>query len=446
MPRPDPDDARRSVVPDVAGASLWRAAAWTGLGAAAVGMVTALLVVAICWLPVAGEGEHAASTVRAGLLTFLASLHGGITIDGQHASWLPLGLTVLLGVISWRAGAGLADAAADLGETDPVRLLRAALVQAASFTAACGVAAHFATLGTSSVSLAAVLFGAPVLSLVTGGAALARSSPLGAHVSGLVPDATRPVLRVGLGAVAVYLAGGALVTAASLVVHRDQVQLISQQVGGGWGGVPVLLLGLLAAPNAVVAATSYLAGPGFAVGSGTHVHLLGTAHGLLPAFPPLAAIPAGDGADAPGVAAALATVLLAGITTAALADRAGTWLERVAHACGAALVAGAVLTVLGWQAGGGIGDGRLRAVGPSAWQLGGAAAVQVLVVSLTSLGLLAAVRWVRSPVDEEDEVGFLLSSRRLAVVPGDDEDSDDGKDGSQRAKPTKPVRLTKRAG
>ena len=429
--------SRRSVVPEAASRSLGKAAIWTGVGAAAVCLVVALAAVAICWLPVSGDGNHAGSTIRAGLLTFLASLHGGVTVDGSHATWLPLGMLAAVGITAWRAGSGLADAADELDEHDPARLARAGLAQAAAFTAVALVAVHFAELGTSRASYLAVLVSAPVLFLATGGVAFVRASPLREQLADRFPATLLPVARVALAAVAVYLAAGALVVAASLAVHHDRVQLISQQVGGGWGGVPVLLLGVLAAPNAVVAGTSYLAGPGFALGSGTHVHLFGTAHGVLPAFPPLAAVPSGDGASALVVAAAIATVLLAGIVAAALADRAGTWLERFAHAAGSAVLAGVVLAVLGWQAGGAVGDGRLRAVGPSPWQLGGAAALEVLVVSFASLGLLAAMRWIRSPIDDEDEVGFLLSSRTLRAVKTDVADDD---------VPAKPGRTRKLAG
>jgi hypothetical protein len=76
----------------------------------------------------------------------------------------------------------------------------------------------------------------------------------------------------------------------------------------------------------------------------------------------------------------------------------------------------------------------LRSVGPSPWQLGGAVTGEVLVVALAILGLVAGVRWIRSPIDDEDEVGFLLSPRRLRSVPADDEE------------PAKPARSSKLAG
>ncbi len=416
---------RRSVVPEAAGRSLWLAAVWTGAGAAIVCATTALVVVAVCWLPVSGSGHHANSTIRAGLLTFLASLHGGVTVDGVQTTWLPLGMLGLLALTTWRAGSGLADAAETLGESDPRRLAQAGAAQIAAFTASCLLAVPFASLGTSHASYPGVALSACVVFALTGGLALVRSSPLRGWCAERAPEHLLPMARAALAAVLVYLAAGALLTAVSLGLHHDKVELLSRQVGGGWGGVPVLLLGVLAVPNAVVAATSYLAGPGFALGSGTAVGLTGSAHGVLPAFPVLGAVPAGSGATLPAVLAGVATVLLAGIAAARVAARAETWWRRLGQAAGAAVLAGLGLALLAWQGGGGIGTGRLRTIGASPWQLGGAVAGQVLVVSLVGLGLLAAWRWMRSPIDEVDEVGFLLSPRRLRAVADDDQTEDD---------------------
>lgn len=424
---------RRSVVPEAAGRSLWKAAVWTGVGAAVVCAVVALVVVAVCWLPVSGNGHHPSSTIRAGLLTFLAGLHGGITVAGSHATWLPLGMLIAVGVTAWRAGSGLADAANALDEDDARRLVRAGLAQAGAFTAAALATVPFAQLGTSSVSYLSVAVSAPVLFLCTGGTAFVRSSALRNLCAERAPISLAPVARAAGAAVAIYLGAGALLVAASLVLHHDQVQALSREVGGGWGGVPILLLGVLAAPNALVAGSSYLAGPGFALGQGTDVHLFGAAHGTLPAFPLLGALPTGDGSDPVAVSAALGTVLLAGIVTAALADRARTWAEKLWHTIGAAALAGAVMLVLGWEAGGAIGAGRLRAIGPSPWQLGAVVTGEILVIALAVLGLVAGVRWIRSPIDDADDVGFLLSSRRLRAVPDEDTDDQD-EDGAKPAK------------
>lgn len=399
--------SRRSVVPEAAGRSIWLAAIWTGLGAAIVCATIAIAIVAVCWLPVSDTDARTTSAIRAGLLTFLAALHGGITIDGVSLALLPLGLTMIVGLTAWRAGSGLADAVQALGERDPLRLALVGGAQALSFTVGCLVAVPFATLGTSRAPFFGVAAGALVLFALTGGTAFVRSCALRDWFADLAPAWLGRCLRCGAAAVAVYLALGALVVAGSLVVHHDTVELLSQQVGGGWGGVPVLLLGVLAAPNAAIAGASYLAGPGFSVGTGTTASLFATAHGTLPAFPLLAAVPTGHGANPVIWTVAVAAPLLAGLVMARLVARVSGWWARLGGVMGGALATGVLMLVLGWQAGGALGDARLHTVGPSPWLLGaavgGAVAAATLLAGGVGIGAAAVWRIVRRDHDDDDE-------------------------------------------
>ena len=422
-----PITARHSVVPDAAGRSLWLAAVWTGVGAAVVCATVSLVAVAVCWLPVSGPGTRATTTIRAGLLTFLAALHGGVTIDGSHTAWLPLGMMLAVAVTAWRAGSGLADASGALGERKPRRLVLAGATQAVSFTLCCLLAVPFATLGTSRASLWGVAAGALVLFAISGGTAFVRSSALRDWCSAHTPAEAAPVARAAGVAVSGYLGVGAFLVIGSIAVHHDRVESISRQVGGGWGGVPILLLGVLAAPNAVIAGASYLAGPGFAVGAGTSVTVTSTAHGTLPAFPLLGALPSGHGATGPILGLAIATPLFAGLAVTRLAARRGTWFARLRVAGCAALLAGFVMLLLGWQGGGAIGDARLRTVGASPWQLGGAVAAEVAAVSLPMLGLVALWRWLRRPKHGESEVRPFLPRRLLVFAGRAADDDEDGK-------------------
>lgn len=382
---------RRAVVPDAAGRSLWFAATWTGIGAAVVGATLGVAAVAVCWMPAAGASGHATSTIRAGLLTFLASVHGGITIDGTPTRFLPLGLLVVVGVIAWRAGAGLADAAGDLGEDDPVRLALAGTAQAFAFSGACVVAAPFSRLGTSSVPIVGVALGSLLLFAVTGGVAFVRWSALGPLLRDRLPARTPAVARAVAAAACVYVAAGALLVAGSLLVHRERVDVLLGQAGGGWSGVPVLLLGVLAAPNAVVAATAYLAGPGFSVGAGTTASAFGTAHGVVPAFPLLGALPTGAGAT-PAVWLLMAvTPAAAGVAAVRVLPAAQPWADRVRDLLAAAAGVGVVLALLAWQGGGAVGSGRLATVGASPWQLGLAGAAGVAA----GCGVALAAQWLR---------------------------------------------------
>ena len=402
---PGEESARRSVVPRQLQASpsrsLWPAAVWTGLGAAVVCATIAIVAVAACWLPVSGSSGRTNSAIRAGLLCFLAALHGGVTVDGVTATWLPLGMTAIVAVAAWRAGSGLADAAEFAGRRDPRRLALAGVAQTASFTVGALVAVPFATLGTSSAPAAGVVLGAVVVFGLSAGAALVRSSALRGCAARL-PAACWAVLRAGAVVAAGYLGAGALAAAASLVSHHDRAEALSRALGGGIGGVPVLLLGLLSAPNVAIAGSAYLAGPGFAVGSGTHVGLFGSTHGLLPAFPVLAAVPSGAPNPAVWGLAAL-TPVVAGLLLTRVALRASGWARRVATAAGGAATAGVLMFLLGWQGGGAVGSARLHTVGASPWQLGAAVAGETLAVGLLALGLAVAWRRVRERGESFDD-------------------------------------------
>ena len=218
-----------------------------------------------------------------------------------------------------------------------------------------------------------------------------------------------------------------MLVAASLAVHHHQVEALSREVGGGWSGAPVLLLGVLAAPNAVIAGAGYLAGPGFAVGVGNGVTVGGAAHGTLPAFPLLGALPSGSGASAPAWALVVATPLLAGAALFLLARRAGGPRQHWPVAGAGAAGAGAIGILLGWQGGGAIGAGRLAEFGASPWQLGLAFALETGVVAAAALGgqLLAG----RFRGAEVTTPGRLLSAVKGALADaraGDAED--DGTD------------------
>lgn len=386
---------RRSVVPGRARRSLWQAAAWTGAGTAVLGTVVAIAVVALCWLPVAGTSGHAGSVLRAGVLALLAALHGGITVDGIATAFVPLGMTFALAVVARRAGFGLADAAEGMAETDTGRLLGAAAVQIGAFAAVCGVAAGFSALGTSSVLVLPAVLAAVALFGVAGTSAFVAGSALADHPAARMCARLRPAARAASAGLLVYAAAGALLVIASLLVHHDRVQVLSLQAGGGWQGAPVLLLGVLAAPNAVLAAASYLAGPGFALGAGTHVSMLSTAHGTLPAFPLLGAVPSGHGAAWPVWASAALTVVLAGVAVTCVGNVDGTASARFTQLAAAAGLAGLAALTLSWLAGGAIGSGRLRTIGASPWQAGLAVAGEIGVTGSVSLGVGMLIRAVR---------------------------------------------------
>jgi hypothetical protein len=419
---------------------------WTGAGAAVLCATVAIVAVAICWLPVSGPTGRSHSAIHAGLLTFLASVHGGINVDAMTGNFLPLGTMIAVGLTAWRAGVGLADAADDMQERHPLRLGLAAVTQAASFAITCLVMVPFSSLGTSSAPFLGVGLAALLLFAAVGGTAIALYSPLSDWVVGRLPALVGSAARAAGAVVALYLASGALLVAASLVVHRDSVETLSTHVGGGWSGVPILLLGALAAPNAVIAGASYVAGPGFAVGAGTTASAFTTAHGTLPAFPILGAMPVGHGAALPVWVLMALTPVGAGTALARLAWRQDTWSARFRLVGVAVAFVAFGMLVLGWQASGSIGDGGLSTVGPSPWKLGLAVAVAVGAVACAGLGIAAGAgatgareelptRSLRAPVSGVDRLPTKKLDRarpKLARLSKND-DADDAEKGDQLA-------------
>jgi hypothetical protein len=141
------------------------------------------------------------------------------------------------------------------------------------------------------------------------------------------------------------------------------------------------------------------------VGAQTSV-TLGAVHlGALPAVPLLAALPANG---APPTLARLAIVapigagLLAGWLLARSRTEAptatGSWWQRqrlsdAGWGLAAGAAAGAVMGVLAWLSGGSLGPGRMAQLGPSAWRVGFAVAVEVGLLAAATSWLLG---WRRS--------------------------------------------------
>ena len=414
--RPD-DSSRRDLdlfrgIPAAIRQSPWRTAAWTGAGAAIVGMAVGVAVAVACWLPNAGASGPPMSAIRAGTLAFLAAQHGGINLDGTRVGFVPLGMTAIVAVVVWRASSVLADVLERLRMTSRRDLAKACTIQAGGYAATCAALTVIARLGTTSAPPMPVAVGAFVLCGIVSAASLAWMS-LGRSwlvLSG--PDYLRSGLRAATGALCVYVGAGSLLVAVSLLAHAGQVIQLSRMVGGGVSGIPLLVVGLLCAPNAAIAAASLFAGPGFAVGTGTSVSAFSASRGTLPAFPILGAIPSGQIPSVLAVVLLGTTLFAAGWVTTRLARGPaavdfGSLISRLAVA---AAGAGIAMAALGWLAGGALGPARLHAVGPSPWQLGIAVAGEIAVTSLVLIGASALWGWLSVRA-----VTLVTASRRILV-------------------------------
>ncbi len=367
--------------------------------AAGVGMVILTLLVLAGWIaaPHAGLGLTGLTgvlRVAAGL--WLIGHHVGFTLHGAgRIGLLPLGLVLLPGALLWRAGRWVV-------RTGGVARLRhvgyAALALAAPYALVAGALALVSRSVLAEPSVPQAVIASFLLALTAGGLGGARALAPWTQLGGLLPARLRSVIIGTAGALAVLACAGAALAGASLGTHLGEFRSVDTVLAPGAVGAVLLLLAQLAyVPNAIVWAISFMLGPGFAFGTGTVVAPTGSALGALPAFPMLASMPQGLHSGAPALlsAAMLALPYLAGCFGGLLLARAAPTpvLEAApmwGFACGA--LAGGVLGGLAVFAGGSLGNGRLAAVGPSPWQVGVVAALEVGVAAAVTAGV---ANWLR---------------------------------------------------
>jgi hypothetical protein len=233
---------------------------------------------------------------------------------------------------------------------------------------------------------------------VAGFVALVRAVP--------IPGRARRWLSPAAAALGAYLAAAALVLAVALVAAAGGVASLHRAlVPGVLGGAVLTVAQLAVLPNVAVWVAAVLAGPGFAIGSGTSVTLAASTLGPLPAVPLFAALPAPG--PLPGVALALlACPLLAGTIAGALVLRHGSsgLRARLLDSGGSGFLAGVAFMLLAWVSGGSVGPGRLAETGPRPLLAGSMLAAEVAVgaavtvlVQDRGLRVLAAVRGRRRP-------------------------------------------------
>lgn len=357
------------------------AAGW----AAGAGLVALAVPVLLAWAADARSGSGAvAATELTGQLWLLA--HGAwLRVPGGTVGLVPLGLVALPLLLLHRAGR---HAARTVQATAPRDAALLVLAVAAPYALLAAVLTPLSASSSVAPDAVRALLGALVVGAAGSGSGVLREAGLLRSVTAL-PERVRRLARAAAAACAVLLAGGALVAGLGLAVHAGRATALAQATGPGLvGGLALLLLGLLLLPNAAVWGVSFLSGPGFAVGTGTGVGPLGTDLGAVPAFPLLAALPAGDVPVWLGLLGLLVP-LGAGVCGGLLvARRLRTGSPAVAAGEGALLgpAVGVPVALLAALSGGPLGGGRLAAVGPSAWQVGLAVVVEVAVpAALTCL-------------------------------------------------------------
>lgn len=394
--------------------------------AAGTGLVTLTMLVLVGWIAAPSAGAGLTGVLRTAALLWLIGHHVAFWLPGVgRIGMLPLGLVVLPGALLWRAGRWVVRA----GGVRRVRHVGyAALALAVPYAMLAAALALASRSRLAAPSLPEAVVCPFLLAFTAGGLGGARALATWTQLSGVLPSRVRSLIVGAAGTLAVIIAAGALVAGGSLVVHLARFRVTDVALAPGAVGAGLLLLGQLAyVPNAVLWGISFTLGPGFAFGTGTVIAPTGSALGPLPSLPMLAALPPGvhAGVPAPLSVAVLAVPYLAGVVGGLLVSAAAPELELETapvwgFACGT--VAGCVLAVMAVFAGGPLGDGRLAAVGPSAWQVGLVASLEMGVAAAVSAGV---ANWLRLRSDV-GAVGVPRRAPRTARGHRDGGHRDDG--------------------
>ena len=316
-------------------------------------------------------------------LNFAATELGTLEIPAFIFSALPLGAALLIFSLGWRGGIRLYGSAelwpGWIGATLVYGGFSAALLalSATKELSPDPVAAYFlpAMLYLSGV-VSGSLFGSlpqsaikltPAMERVAGRAWL---EGLSAKVHWIVRSLGSPALRAGTGFVFAMQAVASVVLAVLVAVNWLKViQLYEQLQGGVFGGFGSTLLQLAFLPNLTFFVSTWLAGPGFAIGTASSVSPLGTALGPIPTVPIFGTIPAGDSAIGmiililPALIALLVTVGIKKYTGEARHNFATPLSSSIAMGLSIGFVAAAEMAILALITRLSIGPGRMQDIG-----------------------------------------------------------------------------------
>ena len=386
--RPAPAGPEDSRLTDLFVAGL-PAACW----ALVAGLVATAVPVLLVWAADRRSGAGAGEALRVAGQVWLVAHGAALHLPGGVLDLTPVGLFALPLLLLGRAGRH----AAASHDVDTLRGAgRLACGVALPYAAAVGIVALLARTDSAAPSLVQALLGGAVMGTEGAGAGVLRGAGLLPAAWGALPARLRTAAVGTAGALAVLLGAGALLAGACVALGAGRLVELGAGTGPGYvGGAVLLLLGVLLAPGAAVWGACWLAGPGFAVGAGTSVTPFGSALGTVSPTSVLGVLPAGS---PPGwvVPLVLAVPVLAGALGGLLVGRRSGDLRDVlltGPLAGLGIAVAAALTA------GPLGDGRLRDLGPSVWQVALVVAAEVaLGAGLLHLarGHLARRRLARS--------------------------------------------------
>ncbi|GAA0387568.1 hypothetical protein Acor_74040 [Acrocarpospora corrugata] len=387
-----------------------------------VGLAVLTTLTLLGWIaaPRTAFGQGLPGVFRTACQLWLAAHHAGFAIPGGRVGLLPLGLMILPGTLLYRAGLWMARDA-DLRLRLPARLpkgtpkdlanarrraqfvliARAGVSLAAPYALLAGMIALVAQNDVTQPFLGETLVSHFLLAFLAASVAVARTIGPWRSMLRLLPERPRSVVVGTAMAMSMMLAAGLVLVLGSIAVNFDEIQKLSDMLSPGLvGGLLLLLIEGLYLFNAVIWGMAYIAGPGFAIGTGTLVAPTGVKLSTLPTLPLLGALP-DSGAVPPWMMAVIAVPFAAGTVAGVVVARIAPTPSLEAaplwgFVCG--LSTGGVAGILAALSGGPLGGARLSAVGPSPWEVALSVTLEVGVAAGISAGLANWWMMSRSPV------------------------------------------------
>lgn len=363
-----------------------------------------------------GARGSAAQVARVGAVGWLAAHHVPLEINGAPLSVLPVLPTLLLGALVARGAVGVVIRS---GIRQPADAWWVVGTVAGTHGVLGAVLAIVATPVGIWVDPGQAALGCALVAGTAAGLGLARPCGLLDAALRRAPGWVKPGVVAGAWGLAVLLAAGLATMLTALAVSATQIVQLSGADAGSAFGLAALSLGYL--PNAALVAVSWLAGPGFSIGS-LSVGPFAVHPGPVPAVPLLAALP--DGPAHPWWALALAVPVLVGVGVGRRCAAAGTGLRQRLRILGVAAAVPALgAAVLGGLAGGRLGNAAFDPVDVPF----GAVAVSVLVMTLLGGAVSAALPALRAP--STDPAPAEPDGEPVAASPESSAGDDDGGDG-----------------
>ncbi|WP_129668374.1 DUF6350 family protein [Phytoactinopolyspora endophytica] len=362
------------------------ASGWVLIAALALSVLPAIAV----WIT-DGAGSPVVDPGRFGTWIWLSAHRVGLDVAGVDFAFAPLGLTMLVVLLMHRSARWAAHQA---GTATPKGMIAVIVPSVVLYALGAGLLAAFASAGDVSVSPLAAAGIAALWALVGFSAGVLHET--GFDEEWL--DRVAPEVRAALAGSGVAMAGlvlcGVVLVVVSTVANAGQIGMLAEALDAGAMGNAVLAVGgAVIVPNAVIWATSFSLGPGFAVGTETIIAPDGVQHGMMPAVPALGALP--SDVPSPWVWLVLLGPIASGVAAGMLVYRRLALSEEplsiiMLAAGGSGAAASLGMSALAALSGGSVGAVRLSVIGPVAWEV---AAMTFLTVGVPAMVTVALLMW-----------------------------------------------------